>query len=404
MSAPEPTPPPDGPAQQATPVEAVTPVEPVTRENPSPTTGSAEPGAPAQSGGPAGGGGPAEPGVPAEGGGPGGLGGLGRLVLAAGAAVVLAGAVVVYLLITRAGGPPPPPGPGPDGGARPGAGGASLRVLSNGVLSAVPLQRPDGPRTLTAQRCDRAYAAAGTIGCLRPVDPLGGTRLAVLDRDLRERRSIPLTGFPNRLRVSASGRMVAWTLFVDGHSYAASGYSTRAGILDTRTGALAGSLEEFALTVDGRPYRAADVNVWGVTFAGDDNRFYATMSTGGHRYLVEGDFTARTLRTVADRVECPSLSPDGTRIAFKAAVGGDPARGWRLSVMDVATGEVLALAETRSVDDQAAWLDDRTLAYGLQRSDGVNDVWAVPADGTGRPRLLVPGANSPSVEAPPGGP
>ncbi|MFC4586676.1 TolB family protein [Sphaerisporangium corydalis] len=262
------------------------------------------------------------------------------------------------------------------------------------------LQDPGGPRVLTSQRCDRAYVAGGTIGCLRPVNPMGLTRLAVLDRDLRERRSIKLTGFPNRLRVSDSGRMVSWTLFIDGHSYAGNGFSTSAGILDTRTGKMAASLEEFAVTVDGRPYRAADVNVWGVTFTRDDNRFYATMASAGHRYLVEGDFTARTLRSVADGVECPSLSPDGTRIAFKAAVGGDPAKGWRLSVLDLASGRRVALAESRSVDDQALWLDDHDVAYGLQRSDGVNDVWAVPADGTGQARLLVPGANSPSVDIP----
>jgi hypothetical protein len=277
--------------------------------------------------------------------------------------------------------------------------GPQLRVLSNGVLSAVSLQDPGGPRTLTSQRCDRAFTAADTIACLRPVNPLGATRLAILGHDLRERRSIPLTGFPNRLRVSASGRMVAWTLFIDGHSYASGGgFSTRAGILDTRTGTLVDSVEGFAATVDGRPYRAADMNVWGVTFTGDDNRFYATMSSGGHRYLVEGDFAARTFRTVTDGVECPSLSPDGTRVAFKAAIGGDPARGWRLSVLDLATRKTVALAESRSVDDQAIWLDDHTVAYGLQRSDGTNDVWAVPADGTGSPRLFVSGANSPSVD------
>jgi hypothetical protein len=192
--------------------------------------------------------------------------------------------------------------------------------------------------------------------------------------------------------------MVAWTLFVDGHSYAGGGFSTTAGILDTRTGRMAASLEKFAITLGGRPYRAADVNVWGVTFTRDDDRFYATMSTGGRRHLVEGDFSARTLRAVADGVECPSSSPDGTRVAFKAAIGGDPARGWRLSVLDLATREVVASAETRSVDDQAIWLDDHTLAYGLQRGDGVNDVWTVPADGTGWPRVLIPQANSPSAD------
>jgi hypothetical protein len=54
------------------------------------------------------------------------------------------------------------------------------------------------------------------------------------------------------------------------------------------------------------------------------------------------------------------------------------------------------LAEPRSVDDQAAWLDDQTVMYG--RVDGATtDVWTVPADGTGSPRLLVRQAFSPAV-------
>jgi hypothetical protein len=79
-----------------------------------------------------------------------------------------------------------------------------------------------------------------------------------------------------------------------------------------------------------------DHNVWGVTFAADDNRFYATLSTDGERYLVEGDFAARTLRTLALNVECPSLSADGTRIAFKQGIDNDPRKGWRLSVLRLA--------------------------------------------------------------------
>ncbi|GAA4576348.1 TolB family protein [Planotetraspora kaengkrachanensis] len=347
---------------------------------------------------------PSEPQGAGAAGGGGGLSLRSRLSIASAVAVLLAAVAIVSIVLAPSGTPAAagPRSPGREAGG-PGltrADGPQLRMLDNGMLAAVPLGDPGGPRTVTSQRCDRAYAAAGTVACLRPASALGATRLSVLDDGMRELRSIELTGFPNRLRVSDSGRMIAWTLFVSGDSYAGGEFSTRAGILDTRTGRLATSVEEFAAVVDGRPYRAADLNVWGVTFTRDDNRFYATVATAGHRYLAEGDFAARTLRTLADGVECPSLSPDGTRVAFKSAVGGDPARGWRLSVLDLASKRVTATGETRSVDDQAIWLDDRTVAYGLQRSDGVNDVWAVPADGTGTPRLLVPGANSPSIDLP----
>jgi hypothetical protein len=109
-------------------------------------------------------------------------------------------------------------------------------------------------------------------------------------------------------------------------SYASGGFSTRTGILDTRTGEWINTLEGFAVTLDGRPYQSVDVNSWGVTFA-DDNRFYASMSTAGRRYLTQGDIAARTLRALTENVECPSLFPDGTRLAFKRAVDGDPTKG-----------------------------------------------------------------------------
>jgi len=133
-----------------------------------------------------------------------------------------------------------------------------------------------------------------------------------MDGALREQRVIPVPGIANRLRVSPSGRLLAWTVFVSGEDYTSAVMSTRTGILDTRTGALVHSLEEFQVIRDGRPYRAADENFWGVTFAADDNRFYATMYTDGRRYLVEGGLAARTVRTVKENAECPSLSPDGT--------------------------------------------------------------------------------------------
>jgi WD40-like Beta Propeller Repeat len=312
-----------------------------------------------------------------------------RLLITVIAAVLLAGVAVGYTVLSGA-------SPGEAADSVPVNAGPRLMMLSNGKLSTVARTDPAGPREITEQRCDRVYGAAGTISCLRPVGALKAGELAVLDSGLKELRTVPLTGFPNRTRVSASGRMVAWTLFVEGHSYAANGFSTATGILDTKTGTLVQSLEEF--TVEGVPQRPVDSNFWGVTFTADDNRFYATMSTGPHRYLVEGDFAARTIRplTEHDNVECPSLSPDGTRIAYKAAVGGDPQQGWRISVLDLATNRITPLAETRTVDDQPAWLDDRTVAYSIQRDDGLNDVWVVPSDGTGTPAVLVPEASSPA--------
>ncbi|RSN54247.1 hypothetical protein DMH01_35345 [Amycolatopsis sp. WAC 04182] len=273
----------------------------------------------------------------------------------------------------------------------------STADADRGHVSSVSAADPGGTRAVSTLSCSRVHAAGGTGICLRPEAGLTTYQLAVLDRRLAVTQEIPLVGVPNRARVSADGKRLAWTVFVTGDSYNGGRFSTRAGTLDLATGDVEGTLEDFAVTVDGKPYKAADVNFWGVTFTRQPNRFYATMSTGSHRYLVEGDSAARTVQTLRDNVECPSLSPDETRVAYKAAIDGDPAKGWRISVLDLASGTVTALAETRSVDDQPAWLDGRTVGYALPRTQGHSDVWAVPADGAGTPRLLIPEAESPAA-------
>ncbi|MFD0275330.1 hypothetical protein ACFVHB_15690 [Kitasatospora sp. NPDC127111] len=307
---------------------------------------------------------------------------LNRRILTALAATALLTTVAVGYTVLRAA---PEPAPAVAGLTLDGPG-LLIRDTGTGRLA---VQTPDGRRSESALRCARVYAAAGTGVCLR--ESPGAYQVTVVDRDLRERTSLPLNGVPSRARVSTSGRMVSWTVFVTGDSYNGGRFSTRSGILDTRTDTLVGNLEDFA--VDGHE-PAGDANFWGVTFTVDDNRFYATMSAGGHRSLVAGDFTARSLRTVRDDVECPSLSPDGTRLAFKRRL---PDGGWRLSVLRLADLAELALAETRSVDDQPAWLDDATVAYGLPHDGSGADVWTVPADGGGRPALLARDAESPAA-------
>jgi WD40-like Beta Propeller Repeat len=278
------------------------------------------------------------------------------------------------------------------------AAGSTMWVLTNGRLSSLSPDQPNAPRMITSVACDRVYAAAGTVVCLQPVDERTTTHLVVLDAHLDEQLSIPLTGFPNRLRISPSGRMVAWTLLVNPHS-ADPSYST--GILDTSTGRIAGSLGQFAITKDGRPYRSTGVRFWCLTFA-DDNRFYASMAADGRAYLVKGDVAARRVQIMAAGVDCPSLSPDGSRLAFKHVNGAThpghsgPDVPGALSVMDLGSLRITHLTEAGNVDDQVIWLDNATIAYALQRSDGTNDVWSVPTDATGTARLFVPEANSPS--------
>ncbi|RKT57213.1 hypothetical protein [Saccharothrix australiensis] len=224
--------------------------------------------------------------------------------------------------------------------------------------------------------CARVSEAAGTRACLAARPGLPPMVDLVVTRDGREQRHA-LPGIPSRLQVSPSGRMVSWTVFVSGDSYNTSGFSTRTGILDTKTDDLRKSIEDIPLTVEGKRYFAPDVNFWGVTFAADDTRFYATAASRGRTHLIQADYRTWEATALRDNVECPSLSPDGTRLAFKKRVTPGP---WRLHVLDLATMAETPLAEARSVDDQAVWPDAHTVGYGLDKQR-----WTVPADGTGTP-------------------
>ncbi|MEV6482775.1 TolB-like translocation protein [Streptomyces sp. NPDC051576] len=265
-------------------------------------------------------------------------------------------------------------------------------------LTTVPASDPSGPRTASGLKCLRFYAGSGTGVCLQAVH---GTvtdtyRALILDAHLKETARYAVPGIPSRARVSPSGHFAAWTAFVGGDSYAGTNFSTRAAIVDTRTGKLIPTLETFRILKDGHVYHAADVNFWGVTFAADDRTFYATLATKGSTYLVRGDLHTRTVTTVHTNVECPSLSPDGTRIAFKKRVKGLPKDApWHLYVLDLRTMRETPLAEPRSVDDQAVWKDDHTIVYALPGDYGA-DLYSVPADGTGRARRISTAAVSPA--------
>lgn len=320
-----------------------------------------------------------------------------RIVLALVGALVLAAAAIGYGVFAAARRPTPVAATEALSLAGPRIMFRSTAPDSRGHLAFVAKDNPSGPRSVSALSCLRVYAAGGTGTCLRQDGALATFQIAVLDKNLNVEKAIPLVGVPNRTRVSADGRLVAWTVFVAGDSYNHGRFSTRAGLIDLKTEDMIDSLEFLSVTLDGHPYTAPDLNFWGITFAADDNTFYATMSTAGHRYLVQGDIAAKSVRTIARNVECPSLSPDGKRIAYKSAINDNPANGWRLTVLDLATGTRTPLAETRSIDDQPAWLDQNTIGYAVPDGPADSDIWSVPADGSGTSHLLVPHAESPAA-------
>lgn len=272
-----------------------------------------------------------------------------------------------------------------------------------GRVAAVALDDPSGPREVTPAVCDRVSSDGRTTVCLRTHRGVVTTYEAqVLDSAWRTTAAWPLPGIPSRAQLSPDG-LVATTAFVTGHSYSQVGVSTETRVHDVGGADVSGNLEDFTLLADGERVAPVDRNVWGVTFV-DTRYFYATVQSRslGHTWLVRGDLTERTLRTVLDGVECPSLSPDGTRLAFKhdTAPAGAVSPHWTPAVLDLGTLEVTVLdTERRSVDDQLTWLDDTTLLYGLSRAGepGTTDVWSLPADGTGEPAVAIPQAWSPSV-------
>ncbi len=268
-----------------------------------------------------------------------------------------------------------------------------------GLVSVVGLTDAGGPRAFTDVACDRVYARADTTLCLRTKRRTTTEFEAEqLDLSWRITRSWALSGTPSRARVSPDGTLLASTVFVAAHSYRQVGFTTATDIR-TSKGHDFGNLESFALTVDGHRTRPADRNIWGVTFAADDNTFYATAAIGGKTYLMRGDLRARTLTSIRTGAECPSLSPDGSHVAYKKNFGVTTPH-WSIAVLNLADGtEQVLTSEQRSVDDQVEWLDDSTLLYGLPRPKeaGVSDVWSIGTTGKAKPRVFIAHTWSPSV-------
>lgn len=260
-----------------------------------------------------------------------------------------------------------------------------------GRVAVASVGDPAATTTLTGLTCERVYYASGQGICLEKVNTVK-YRATLFDADFRPTHEIALGGFPSRARVSPDGRYATATVFAAGHSYANPGtFSTQATIIDTASGDVVADLEkDFEVTRDGEAFDSPDFNFWGVTFAKDSNRFYATLGTAGTTYLVEGNVQERSARVVHENVECPSLSPDGTRIAYKKLVGGSGV--WRFHVLDLGTMKETPLAEDRPIDDQIEWLDDQNVLYRVDE-----EIWTVPADGSGSPRRYLAAADSPAV-------
>jgi hypothetical protein len=260
----------------------------------------------------------------------------------------------------------------------------------NGRLYRAALAPDAKPSRAGDLACERVYENSAGDGLCLAAKPHGFDYEAVVygpGQRPRHRFSIP--GVPDRARLSPDGRYAGFTTFLSGHTYSAGvrSFETHTAIVDMRAGKSLFDLHELDVTRDGDPFERADANLWGVAFA-DGDRFYATLGSGGSHYLIEARVSTRQARVIGEHIECPSPSPDGRRIAYKRRIGKQD--HWRLHVLDLASGRDVALAERRSIDDQPEWLGDDTIIYSDDRN-----VYAVPADGSGRPHRLVARASSP---------
>lgn len=266
-----------------------------------------------------------------------------------------------------------------------------------GALAAVALDSPAGQRALTGMVCDRVAERAGLISCMKTQRGIPTTfENEVFDDEGNLLETLALPGVPSRTRISDGG-LIATTSFVTGHSYAAGSFSTETTVTK-QDGSGFGNLEDFTMHVDGKELTAVDRNVWGVSFASEDE-FYVTVASGGETWLMQGSFSERTLTSVIENAECPSVSPDRTRVAYKKRTGSGASVHWDIAVLDLNSGKETVIGLRDGFDDQLEWLDDEHLLFGVPRAGAVgdSDVYIIDAKADAEPSVLIEHAWSPSV-------
>jgi len=280
---------------------------------------------------------------------------------------------------------------------------ANARDENYGRLAVTSTDAIDRIQYSADLKCSRVHFARGVGVCL-VLEKLGPnyaiSSATSFDQTMKRGWTTRVMGVPSRVRVSPSGRLAAVTLFRFGESYASLNFSTQTSILDAGTGKVLTELEQFSVTREGQEFKSPDFNFWGVTFTNDENIFYATLWSKNKIFLVKGDFANRSAAVIRESVECPSLSPDGTRIAFKKRIEGKQLT-WRLTLLDLRTSAETSLGESRSVDDQVEWLDNNRLLYSLSPGNptfgAIADIWVLPTNPDSSPRLFIQGAFSPAV-------
>jgi len=270
-----------------------------------------------------------------------------------------------------------------------------------GQLAFAPYERLDQPRFIENLSCEAAYVARGRGICLAANRGLFTTYAAKLfdAKTFKIIAEFPLNGVPSRCRMSSDGKLAALTVFISGHGYESVSFSTQTLLIEVDSGRIIADLEKYSVSRDGQNFSNKDFNFWGVTFTPDARHFYATLSTNQQHFLVKGDIANASAAVVHENVECPSLSPNAARIAYKKRFIAGGRVFWQLHILDLATGRETALSEKRSVDDQLEWLDNGHVLYSLPESvsSASTNIWLAAIDGASAPRLFLKKAYSPSM-------
>jgi hypothetical protein len=268
-----------------------------------------------------------------------------------------------------------------------------------------PLTKQIKSRKATSLNCERVHLGGKTVFCLGvPKKPgqAGPADFLVTDAALKPLfgGEMPAGVVISRARVSADGKYAAATIFLTDHSYGADVFSTQVNIIDIGQRKLTlPPLEYWTTMQNGTQVHARDLNFWGVTFnPKNSDEFYLTAAIGAKPYLAKGSIAKRRIDLIRPDVECPSFSPDGSRLAFKYKTGR---ASWLPAVLDLTTQNVAVFKKSESVDDQIEWLDDHTLVYELTTRSAFavkTDLMQLDMRSAGNtPKLWLRDAGSPAI-------
>jgi Tol biopolymer transport system component len=145
-------------------------------------------------------------------------------------------------------------------------------------------------------------------------------------------------------------------------------------------------------------------NDWGPEWSSDGQWIMFNSDRDGGNpggYVVRPDGTDLRHLPIDVWFEYPSLSPDGTKVAFMGHVGGD----YDVYVADMATGTTTQLTDSSGSDGWPVWSPDGTrIAFASERDDCTrvpddqdcwrgdepgehHDIWIMDADGSNQRRV-----------------